>query len=222
MNNWEFHFRNFSPTGTDLFGVYHAGCGGVPWRDGRPNCWSCNISSNPTGGQSSVYLPADFVVNFGAWFNVILEGLKEVAEIGLAIATDGEDVAGAISGVFDVEKAVVEAVLAQNQMSTQDLSALLSQNFEKACSIAGQSPDRVKQYAAQMGLGSWAFLSGGAYVNNIQKDNKDVNGGWGFTVLHSKQGAAPDYRAQAAFIESGHLIYLWDPANLGGFWEPYT
>jgi hypothetical protein len=222
MATWEFHFRDLNTNGQDWFGVYHAGCGGTPWHEGRPKCWDCTIENNPTGGDSSVYVPASFVVNFGAWFQVILAGLTEVANIGMAIASEGEDAADAISGAFDVASDVVKAEMAAAQMNDEDLTTLLNQNFNNACAAAGRTPAEITAYAAQLGLTNWAFISGSTYTSLIHDDNSTVNGGYGWTILHSPPGEPVNYLVQAAFVAQGHLIFLWDPSNLGGLWTPFS
>jgi len=91
MGNWQFHFRNFDP-GEQWFGVYHAGCGGTPLHDGRPNCWGQYIPQNPQGGDSSVYQPRDYIIDFSAWFSVIVEGLASAVNLGIFVGSGGNGI----------------------------------------------------------------------------------------------------------------------------------
>ncbi|WP_235217030.1 hypothetical protein, partial [Archangium violaceum] len=76
MADWQFHMRSFDQSTGTWFGVAHAGCGEVGHRHcGVPGCWNCTVHNNPTGGQASEYSPSDWVINFGAWFNLIVDGI---------------------------------------------------------------------------------------------------------------------------------------------------
>lgn len=221
MANWELHFRNFDNQ-EQWFGAYHAGCGGAPWHTGRPRCWDCTIINNPGGGENSVYVPSNWVVNFGAWFQVLVQGLEEAVNIGLFIAEDGEDADEVIQGAFDVEKDVVDALMEQYQLNNEDLQTLLSENFNAACAAIGQNPQTVINYAQQMGFGSsgWGLITAGDYQANVYNDN-ETNGGYGWTILRAPPSGSVSHIANAAFIQNGHLIYMWDSNNLNGFWNPF-
>jgi hypothetical protein len=229
MANWEFHFRNFDP-GQQWFGAYHAGCSGLglDWHDGRPNCWAQDIPHNPQGGSNSVYVPADFVVDFGAWFKVILEGLQAAVNVGLFIGSGGEDVDAlgeAIADAFKVSQDVVQAEIANNNLQAEDLQKLLTENFATACATIGQSQQSVISFAQQMGFGTagWGFISGPHYQSMIHDDNSTINGGTGWTMLRSgpSESDPVDHIANAAYIQNGHLIYVWDSLNIAGFWNNF-
>jgi hypothetical protein len=140
MSNWEFHFRNFDPA-EQWFGVYHAGCGGAPWHTGRPRCWDCTIPTNILGGDNSVYVPSSWVVDFGQWISIIMDGLDAIVELGLVIGTGGADMPSLVAlcaDAFNIDQAVVQTEIANQGITAADLSQAISQNFANACApIAG-------------------------------------------------------------------------------------
>jgi hypothetical protein len=171
-----------------------------------------------------VYCPADWVINFGAWFQVLVDSIEEAADIGMAIASGGEDVdaiADALEGAFDVARDVVKAEIKQHRLNTEDLSKALHENFNKACAAIGKTPEEVRDYANRMNLGdNWGFISAQAYRNKVYSDNS-INGGHGWVVLYAYNGYSVSKAANHAFIQNGHLIYMWDPDNNDGFWTDY-
>lgn len=217
--NWEFHFRNFD-NHTNWFGVYHLGCGGVPWHDGRPQCWFVDIPNNPTGGHASVYVPSTFVVKAAQWIKVILDGLKEIGEIGLAIVSEGEDLQGAISGVLDLEKDIVEAIAHDIGHDLDELQKEAAANFASSCAAVGKTPEQVKAIAAHLGLGStFGFLAGHAFQKYIRLNNSETNDNSGFSIMRAPSDAGVDYACTAAFIDKGHLYIYWNSKDLKGFWS---
>ena len=217
MANWEFHFRNFDNAET-WWGVYHAGCGEVPWHDGRPGCYKETVNYCPTGGDPhGVYVPSDWVVNFNAWFKLIVDGLKEVANIAIYIASEGEDVDALediIKGAFDVDKDVVSAAISDHKLNSEDLQNLLQENFKKACSDVRLTEQQVISMAQGMGFpeSGWGFITDTLYQSKIRDDN-DMNGDSGWTVFcQSPYSSGTDnmYIANHAFIYNGKLHYAWD------------
>jgi len=216
---WEFHFRNFNPE-TNWFGVYHFGCGGAPWHDGRARCWSVDIPTNPTGGHSSVYVPSTFIVKEMQWIKVILDSIKELGEIGLAVASEGEDLSGAISGALDVAKDVVDAVSHDIGHDLDELQKIAEQSFANSCAAVGKSPDQVRAIANQLGLGSkFGFLAGDAYQKYIRNNNSLTNDDAGFSIMRAPSDAGVDHACTAAFIHQGHLVLYWNSSDLKGFWS---
>jgi hypothetical protein len=218
QQKWQFHMRNFDNT-EQWFGIYHAGCGGVPWHEGRPKCWDVRITNNPTGGENSVYVPANFVVEFSQWFKVIVDVLKEIENIGVAIASDGEDLSSVISGAFGVAKDVVEAEAHNIGADLNALSKNAAEAFEASCKSIGRSSDEVKTIAANMGLSQYGFLAGDAYLKAIHDNNDTINDGHGWTVLRAPSHKKVSQFANAAFVNQGHLVYYWNSNDLSGFWN---
>jgi hypothetical protein len=228
MSEWEFEFRNFD-AGEQWFGVYHAGCGGAPWHTGRPRCWDQYIPTNPTGGSSSNYKPSSWVVDFGAWLDVILEGLKAIVNVAVFIGSDGENMKAlvkAFSDVFKVESDIIQAEIESRKLSSEDLQKALQENLQSACSAIGQTPASVAALAQGMGLGAsgWGLITATDYQNRIYNDNSTINGGYGWTILRAPPSgkASVDYIANHAFIQNGHMIYAWDSKQLSGFWNPFS
>ncbi|MGK7889889.1 MAG: hypothetical protein AB4042_11185 [Leptolyngbyaceae cyanobacterium] len=162
------------------------------------------------------------MINFGAWFQVIVDSIEEAANIGLAIASEGEDeeaIEDAIEGAFDVARDVIKAEKKQHRLNTEDLGKALHENFNKACYSIGKTPEEVRSYARRMGLGdNWGFISGKTYQEKIYNDNR-INGDHGWVVLYANNGDGVSQAANHAFIQNGHLIYMWDPDNYHGFWN---
>lgn len=225
-SSWQFHFRNFD-TAEQWFGVYHAGCGGAPWHEGRPKCWDCSITDNPTGGDSSVYVPAKFVVNFDQWFKVIIDGIEEVGDILMVIASEGEDADAwkeAISKAFGIGQDIVDAAVTNSGVDLDTLMQQSQKQFATAASSIGKTTDEILQIGAGMGISNFGFLAGQSYVSMIHDDNTTINDNYGWTILRS----GPDTRDKVdhilnhAFIDQGHLIIYWNSNDMNGFWEPYS
>jgi hypothetical protein len=227
MPTWEFGFWNFDLE-TQWFGVYHAGCGGAPWHEGRPNCWGQYIPNNLPSGGYSVYEPSPWVVDFGAWLDVILEGLQTAINVAIFVASDGEDMKAlskAFSDAFKVGSDVIQAEIEERKLNAENLQRLLKENFASACSAIGQSQEYVFGVAQNLGFepSGWGIITASDYQNRIN-NNSTINGGSGWTILRSGPDATDhvDYIANHAFIQDGHLIYVWDSRNLSGFWNPYS
>jgi hypothetical protein len=225
-NQWEFHFRNFDNE-AHYFGVYHLGCGGVPWKTGRPNCWECQPVNNPGGGSNSVYVPAGFVVHFGAWLQVIIDVLKEIEDLAVAIVSEGEDEAAwidATSDAFDLSEDIVKAQAASSGAELSTLMAKSKQAFAASAQAIGQTPENITKIAQAMGLGTgWGFIAGDAYQKMITSDNSEINEGYGWSLLQAPQIGKPiAYLCNHAFISQGHLIVYWSSQNINGFWTPHN
>lgn len=229
--NWEFHLRNFDDV-SQWFGIYHAGCGGAPWHDGRPRCWDVTITNNPTGGQNSVYVPSSFVVDFAQWFKVIEDGIEEVAAIGMVIASEGEDEEAwkdAVSDAFNIGRDVVDAAVTNSTSSLQTLMANSAAAMATSAAAVGFTVDQITSLGNAMGLTSFGFIAGDAYRNLIVNDNDTINDGYGWTILRAaNSGSAPvDWQCNHAFINQGHLIISWDSTDAQGFeetnfWIPFS
>jgi hypothetical protein len=225
-NQWEFHFRNFDNE-PHYFGAYHMGCGGAPWKMGRPNCWSCQPANNPGGGQGSVYVPADFVVHFGAWLQVIVDALKEVEDVAMAIVSEGEDEDAwveAASDAFDLSQDIIKAQAASSGAELATLMANSQQALASSAQAIGQTPETIMQIAQSMGLGTsgWGFIAGDTYQKTITSDS-DINEGYGWSLLQAPQINTPiAYLCNHAFINQGHLILYWNSQNINGFWTPHN
>lgn len=220
---WEFHFRNFD-NHENWFGVYHRGCGMAPWHERRPRCWDVELPHNPGGGHSSVYVPASFVVKGTQWVKLILDSIKEVGEIGLAIASEGEDLQGAISGALEVAKDVVEAVSHDVGHDLDELQKKMEESFQASCRAVGKSPAEVRGIARRMGLGSdFGFIAGKAFKTYIHDDNEETNDNGGFTFLRAPKAGRSrvDHKCTAAFMHRGGLILYWDSNDLHGFWSKF-
>lgn len=225
-NQWEFHFRNFDSE-SQFFGVYHMGCGGAPWKMGRPGCWACTPANNPTGGDNSVYVPADFVVHFGAWLQVIIDVLKEIEDLAVAIASEGEDEDAFVEAASDAFNLSQDVIKAQAESSGAELSTLMSrsqQAFAASAQAIGQTPERITQIAQSMGLqGGWGFIAGDAYQKMITNDNDEINEGYGWSLLQAPGVGHPiAYLCNHAFINQGHLILYWNSQDTAGFWVAHN
>ena len=223
---WELHFRNFSQ-GKQYFGVYHAGCGGAPWHTNRPRCWETLVDNNPTGGDNSVYVPNSWVVNFAQWFKVVEDVSEILGNLALYIGSEGEDedsLEDALSDATSLSQDIIAAKLAASKYSTAELTALAAQNFASTCQQIGQSQQQVVSYMEQMGFGSngWGLIAGDAYQSKIYNDS-DIVDGFGWTILTCPDGDKHwNNIANHAFVQEGHLIYMFDPNNINGFWNPFS
>lgn len=220
--NWQFHFRNFDQQGQVWFGVYHLGCAEVPWHDGRPKCWHNKITYNPTGGNNSVYAPSSFAVNFGDWFKVIVDGLKEVENICMIVASEGTDEdawVDAVTGIFDITEDTVTAALAQNNIQLSDLIAMSNKAFAQSAAAVGKSPQEIINIANEMGLGGSGFIAGSTYDSLIRQNNNTINNGNGWTILANS--GTGNHIANHAFVNNGHMCYYWNSNDLNGFWNTF-
>lgn len=231
----EFHFRNFE-TSTTYFAVNHAGCGGTPWLNGCPKCWWVQMADNPTGGTGShydgattdpgttVYAPADWVVHFGSWFKLITDGLKLVADLGLFIASEGEDEDALVDAIKDVFSVTEDAITAAAQAGSVDLSALAKSagaSLENTCESLGLDVATVKKVAqTAFGDDDWVLLAGAAYVSNVYDDNDNFNGGHGWVITASTPDETrhPLYKCNACFIHKGSLVFVFESSTREAFW----
>jgi hypothetical protein len=223
---WEFHFRNFSQQ-PQTFGVFHAGCAGGDVHTGRSRCWQKVIPNNPTGGDDSVYAPSGWVVDFGDWLSVMKDVGELFADIAIYIGSEGDDedaLVDAISDATSLSADIIQAKLAESQYDAAALIQLASQNLEQTCQQIGQSTQQVVSYMEQMGFGSsgWGLIAGPSYQKNIYNDSQIVNG-WGWTVLtHDGPNSVHwQHIANHAFIQNGHIIQMYDPNNVNGFWNKF-
>ena len=222
---WQFHFRNFSPS-KRYFGVYHMGCGDAPWHTGRPRCWETLVDTNPTGGDNSVYVPSDWVVDFAQWFQVVEDISKILGDIGIFVISDGDDVdalSNAISAATTLPQDVIAAKIASSQYSTAELTAMASQGLDNACQQIGLTQAQAVSYMEQMGFGSsgWGLIAGDTYQAKIYNDSELVNG-YGWTVLTCDVSSKSwEHIANHAFVQNGHMIQMFDPNHVEGFWNPF-
>jgi hypothetical protein len=222
--NWEFHFRNFD-TQAQWFGVYHEGCGGAPWHTGRPRCWDCTITNNPTGGDNSVYVPAGFVVDFEQWFKVILDGIEEVGDILMVVASEGEDVDAwkdAVSTAFNISTDAVTAALTNSNTDLATLMANSQNAFERSAASINRTTDEILQIGAEMGLSGFGFIAGPTYQGMIFNDNDTYNDNAGWTMLRSDPNGSVDHILNHAFIDQGHLVIYWNSQDSSGFWNSFS
>lgn len=222
---WEFHFRSSFAGATEV-GVYHAGCGGAPWQDTRPNCWVGKIDGNPGGGQNSVYVPSPWVVDFGAWLQVMKDGLNEVKNIAVALASEGDDLDAdydVLAGAFAISRDEVKAqVELQRLQSPELLRDVMNPNLDAAAKAVGKTAEDIKNIAKGMGFdneggdpnSAWGFVSDKTYQNLIHDNNDQFNGGWGWSVFTNPGSRGPLWGANHAFINQGHLIYWVDVSDL--------
>lgn len=221
--NWQFHFRNFDTT-PQWFGVYHIGCGGAPWHEGVPRCWDCQPTNNPTGGEDSVYVPSDWVVDFDQWFKVILDGIKELEEITLIIVTEGEDADAwidAVTTVFDIAEDTVKAALTNSNADINELIAKSKESLAKAASLIKKTPEEITQIANEMGLTHFGFLVDQSFQKYVYNDNDQTNNGHGWAILHAPPSGHVNFKLNHAFVNQGHMVMYWNSGDLGGFWLPY-
>ncbi len=223
--SWQFHFRNFN-NANSWWGVYHLGCGGAPWHDGRPRCWEQVIPYNPTGGHDSVYVPSDWVVHFGNWFQVILDGLKLIADVGIFIASGGEDedaLTDALQDAFNVTEDVIKGVAEENQVNLGELAKQARASFAKTCASIGYTPAQISGLAQQMGLKpNWVFIAGNTYQQQIRCNSKVVDDhGWTVLLADPADGDI-NWLANHAFIESGHIIQAYHPQMKNGLWQDWA
>lgn len=223
---WEFHFRNLTST-EQWFGVYHAGCAEAPWHTARPRCWQTNIWYNPTGGGDSVYPPSALVGDFGTILKDVSMTVDEMfVDFAILVGTEGTSLGSLISimvEVYNLEEEIIQTVISSSNSEPEAVIAAAQQGFANACQQINQPQETVTQYAEKLGLGSsgWGFIAGPSYQKYIFKDNVS-NDGFGWTVLRSDSGArSVEMIANAAFVQSGHLIYMYDSENWRGFWNPF-
>lgn len=168
-----------------------------------------------------MYVPSDWVVHFSEWFNVICDGLKGIVNLGVFIGSGGTDAEALTKAMVNICKVPMDVAKAKvNELSEAEVKALLSgarASLESACASVGVAPKDIIGYAAQMGLGSdWAFIASKAYKHYIHDNHKTSGGGW--SVFH-KMHDRPMRIANAAFIESGHMIMLIDEKVSTTLWH---
>jgi hypothetical protein len=229
-NNWQMHFRNFMQE-ENWFGVYHAGCAEPePPHQGRANCWQCQIPYNATGtgDGSDVYRPSSYIVNLEQWLGVILEGLDAIINLAVFVGTGGEDVEAmyaAVQAAYNVDQDAINQGLSNQGATAQDLQNALAQNIQSTCNTLKTDISTLSSYVASMGLPptGWGIIAGKDYTSNIWSDGGALVDGYGWTVLRAQPGNAVNSIANAAFIQNGHLIYLWDTYinDTCPLWIPY-
>jgi hypothetical protein len=218
----QFHFRNFD-SNDQWFGVYHAGGALAPWHDGRPGVWKQTIPHNPLGGGDAVYVPSDFVVNFGAWFDVIIDGLTLVKDFGIFLATEGadeEELVEVIKDIFEVEKDVIIAAAKKRELNLGKLAKRSHESLQKAARAVELEAQDIKDLAKKMGLKKhWAFIAGDTYQKKIH-DDSDVVNGYGWSIFTSGVKDSSTLRiANHAFLESGHLIQFYSQEMHHKLWK---
>lgn len=219
QNKWEFHFRNFENKTVD-FATHHFGCGGAPWHDGRARCNHLKVPYNPTGGHNSVYVPSSFIVKENQWVTLILQSIKTVTDIGLSVATDGENLNTVLQDVLKVASDTVEAVAHDIGADLDALSKDAASSFAASCQAVNKTPDQVTAIAEEMGLSpnSFGFIAGDAYKKYIHDDNSETNDSNGWSIF-ADDGTRRI--ANAAFMDQGHLIFYFNPNDLDGFWNKH-
>jgi hypothetical protein len=220
---FQFHLRNFNARNMRI-GVYHAGCGGAPWHDDRPNCWGVEIPNNPTGGANSVYVPDSWVTNFADWMNVIVDAVKLVGDLAIFIESEGEDAEALAEAIADISDITKDAALAEADRTGVNLEALAQQvkaNFAQVCQNAGLTPEQVTSIADRLALdGSWAFIAGDTYIRNFHDDGQPITDQYGWSVFMSEANAQNMERiANHAFIHKGHIIQVVDDAVMNQLWK---
>lgn len=225
--DWEFHFRNFYDHDMHVR-VHHAGCAITPWYDGRPGCWkNRKLRYSPTGYGDAVYCPSNWVVNFGEWWPLIMDGLKLIADLGLfIIEPNPESLIEVCADVWAVSEDVVQVCV--DDLSDEELQELLAkadQSLGHSCDSIGISVEEVTRLANAMHLSDkWAFIAGSAYKDYIHDNDSPIVGKHGWSVFreHDVSFADDDRRiARAAFIYKGHLIYAVDEANKTKLWSSH-
>lgn len=242
--SFQLHFRNFEDN-VVYFAVNHAGGGGIPYVDGCPRCWWVQMADNPTGGTGSsydgatggtdasegttVYVPSDWVVHFDNWFNVLIDGLKLVADVGLFVASEGEDadaLADAVQDVFQVTEDALTAAAEKGNVDFSDLADNASKSLSSTCASIGLSVSQVKALASKA-FGSdsnWALLAGKAYQDAIYNDNDDTNGGHGWVITASDPDdyRNPQYACNGCFIHKNTLVFIFESGSRTALWPART
>ena len=219
----QFHFRNF--TNREMWvGVYHMGCGGVPWQDGRPKCWEATIPHNPTGGSNSVYVPSDWVVDFTQWFELIVDGLKLIEDAAIYISSEGQNETALLHVLADIFNVTEDTIKAEAATKGVDLSSMAQDSlkaFEQTCANMDVAAERVIEIGNQLGLGSnWMFIGGSSYDKNIRQNTSKFVDGQGWSVFEAETtSASVDRIANHAFINNGHVIQVIDDIVIDKFWK---
>lgn len=227
--DWQFHFRNFYNHDMHVR-VHHAGCAITPWHDGRPGCWkNRDLPYCPQGldGGDAVYRPSDWVIYFSDWWQLIVDGMTLIADLGLfIIEPTPENFIEICADVWAVGKDTVQACVDDlTEEELQELLAKADQSLEHSCDSIGISVDEVTRLAKAMNLSDkWAFIAGSAYKDYIHDNDSPIVGKHGWSVFreHDVSFADDDRRiARAAFIEKGHLIYVVDETNRTKLWSSH-
>lgn len=195
----EHHFRNRSGEGLYI-AVHHAGCGGTPWRGGRPKCWTQDPLKND---QNAVYVPDAWVTGFDKWLDIIL-GVGAIAlDVAVIVATEG---------------AAAPVVAEEMGIELTDLAAEAGPALEQAASAS-----RVARVAAAMGMSAKALqvtaaaVGGGVACATGAAINEIFANDWGIYVGRSGDtawtGAETDlYKPQFVFYRKEKSVdkYYWD------------
>jgi hypothetical protein len=176
----------------------------------------------PAGTAPSTYQVTGWSISATG---LIVDGLKLIEDVGLFIATEGEDVEAlveAIKDVFDVTKDAVKAAAEKGNVDLGKLAKHRKESFQKACASIDVDPRVIKDMGAKLDIGKhWAFIAGKTYVKKIHDDSNLVNG-WGWTVLSSRSDDdSVRWIANHAFIQAGHLIQVLDKDTRHSLWKKF-
>lgn len=221
MANWQFHFRNLDETKTH-FAACHKGCGGPAWHDGRPECWKRDIPHNPLGLENSVYAPSNWVIGFDSWWKIIKDGLELVAEVGVFIASEGEDeeaLTKSIKEAFQLEEDIAQAIVADYFARHANLAEAVHQSRASAARATATTVEGIDALARKIGIAgtNYVYFAGAPLVGLLHDDNKyNDNAGWSIIANpHGDKKKIGNLITNHAFLAGGSFILPWSSDLIG-------
>lgn len=188
QGNVDIHVVN--RTGHNLYvAAHHAGCGGTPWRGGRPKCWTKDpLKNNETG----IYVPDAWVTGFDGWLDIIIAAGTVALNVALIVGTDGA------AAPIVAEEADVELSSLSNIELSEIEEAASATRLESVAAKLGMSVKMLRALGVTMS-GVTSIAAGEAYNKLFGKD-------WGIYVGKSGDtdwiGAETDlYKCQYVIIE---------------------
>ncbi|GHO87410.1 thiol-activated cytolysin C-terminal domain-containing protein [Dictyobacter formicarum] len=129
--------------------VHHLGCGGTPWRDGKPKCWDMTLQPN----QSGTYPPSDWVVHFTTWATLIADGLLCIVTVAITIATAGAAAPAAEgAAVLTAETAAELSAETVGEVATETTAEAVTETAVTSSIETAASESAFSQVASKFGM----------------------------------------------------------------------
>jgi hypothetical protein len=201
------HFINQTAASIEVI-VCHAGCAGMPWRAGKPQCWSKEVKA---GGPNGVYVPSGWVTDFSTWLDLIVQGGSAIILTGAAAITAG---ATAPAAGVQVAAAVTDATaIATDVVGTAAGEGIELTSITTAVSTA-TATEQITTVAAEIGMQPHTLVVLARAVSGVMGAEAigisvsvaftKLTAGWDF---YYKQNGVT-YKADASFQQNGDFIFV--------------
>ena len=151
------HFYNKSENDVNVK-VNHAGCAELPWEDGKPQCWWEKVEP----GHGGVYVPSDWVTDFGTWIDMIVQGAIAIVVTVATAGTGTPEVVAAEAGIdavgetadltYEMSSEVIDEVAGEGASSAEG-----AEDLPEAVDQASRM-SRLQNVAKSLGM-KWRSLS---------------------------------------------------------------